>query len=132
LHHKDVSHARDHLGGTRSPQHLRAIELRMPHGIGQDLEYVVRWNTDPPRYGNRLVLTVSHQIRLPFPEASATPASPPMLTTGRDAPSLSNSSSPGMPAQPSLRRALPASTSFVLARSLHGDHVFITPRSSTG
>jgi len=63
LHHEDVSHARDHRGRTRSPQTLRAIELRVPRGIGQDLEDVMRWSTDPPRYGNRLVLIVSHEIR---------------------------------------------------------------------
>jgi len=33
----------------------------MPRGIGKDLEDVVRWSADPPRYGNRLVLIVSHE-----------------------------------------------------------------------
>jgi len=65
LHHEDVSHARDHRSGTRSPQTLRAIELRMAHRIGQDLEDDVRRSTDPPRYGNRLVLTVSHETHFP-------------------------------------------------------------------
>src|SRR6266699_6657942 len=66
LHHEDVSHARDHRGGTRSPQTLRAIKLRVPHRIGKDLEDGVRWSRDSPRDGNRLVLTVSHETHLPF------------------------------------------------------------------
>ena len=42
----------------------------MPQRIGEDLEDVVRWSTDPPRYGNKLVLIVSHAT-LPFPGAAA-------------------------------------------------------------
>jgi hypothetical protein len=42
----------------------------MPHRIGEDLEDVVRWSTDPPRYGNRLVLIVSHETHF-LPWAAA-------------------------------------------------------------
>jgi hypothetical protein len=38
----------------------------MPRRIGEDLEDVVRWSTDPPRYGNRLKLIVSHETHFPF------------------------------------------------------------------
>jgi len=37
----------------------------MPRGIGKNLEDAVRWSADPPRYGNRLVLIVSHETRFP-------------------------------------------------------------------
>ena len=49
----------------------------MPRGIGNDLEDVVRRGADPPRYGNRLVLIVSHgrldapSLRNSSPEAPA-------------------------------------------------------------
>src|SRR6185312_8817826 len=65
LHHEDVSHTRDQCGGTRSPQTPRAVKLQMPRGIGKNLEDAVRWSADPPRYGNRLVLIVSHETRFP-------------------------------------------------------------------
>src|SRR5690349_22017286 len=65
LHHEDVSHTRYHRGGTRSPQTLRAVELQMPRRIRKDLEDVVRWGADPPRYGNRLIRVVSHETRFP-------------------------------------------------------------------
>src|SRR6202035_460161 len=83
LHHEDVSHARDHRGGTRSPQTLRAIELRMPQRIGEDLEDVVRWSADPPRYGNRLVLIVSHETYFPSPGQSPPGIPHRCLTTGK-------------------------------------------------
>jgi hypothetical protein len=60
LHHEDVSDARDHHGGTRSPQAFGAVELGMPRRIGQDLEDVVRWGADAPGYGDRLAAIVSH------------------------------------------------------------------------
>src|SRR5580704_18689205 len=47
-HHEDVSHPRDHRGRTRSPQTLRAVELRMPRRIDKDLEDVVHRGADPP------------------------------------------------------------------------------------
>jgi hypothetical protein len=51
----------------------------MPHRIGKDLEDVVRWSTDPPRYGHRLVLAVSHETGFLSPRQP-----PPSIGTDAD------------------------------------------------
>ena len=49
------------------PQHVRAIEVRMPDRISKDLEDGVGGCADPPRYGNGLVLIVG--LDSPVPSA---------------------------------------------------------------
>jgi hypothetical protein len=63
LHHEGVPRARDHPGGRRPAQALRAVEVRVPGRVGEDPEDVPRGGGDPPGQCHGLVFIVRHEVR---------------------------------------------------------------------
>ena len=61
LHHEHVPGGGHRVRGDRAAEHSRAVELQVPHRVGQHRENLAGRRFDPPRHRDRLAVVCCHR-----------------------------------------------------------------------